>query len=104
MDTLSRAPLQEPIGTVISQETEHFVQSIMNSLPASAKCLEMYYSHQGIQRCRLRVASSVWWPGVTGTIEQFVQSCLTCQKLTAPLREPMLSTPLPNYPWEKSCR
>jgi len=39
--TLSRAPLQEPVdeSSVISQETEQFVQS---SLPATEKRLETY--------------------------------------------------------------
>ena len=62
---------------------------------------KIHLGHQGIQRCRLRVATSVWWPGVTSAIEQFVQSCPTCQKLTVPPREPMLTTPLPSYPWER---
>ena len=61
---------------------------------------KIQHGHQGIQRCRLHVASSVWWPGVTSTIEQFVQACPTCQKLTNLHREPLLSTPLPRYPWE----
>ena len=52
-------------------------------------------------RCRFRVASSEWWPGITSAIEQFIQSCPSCQKLTVPHREPMLSTPLPRYPWEQ---
>ena len=33
-------------------------------------------------------------------IEHYVQSCPTCQKLTIPPREPLMTTPLPNYPWE----
>ena len=37
---------------------------------------KMHHGYQGIQRCRLWVASSVWWPGVSNKIEQFVQSCL----------------------------
>jgi len=45
-------------------------------------------------------ASSVWWPGVASAIEQFVQSCPTCKKLAAAHQEPILPTPLPNYPWE----
>ena len=34
-------------------------------------------------------------------IEHFVQSCPTCQKLTVLSREPLMTTPLPNYPWER---
>ena len=38
---------------------------------------KIHHGHQGIHRCRLRVATSVWWPGVTTAIERFVQSCPT---------------------------
>ena len=62
---------------------------------------KIHNGHQGIQRCRLRVASSVWWPGVANAIEQFVRSCPTCQRLTVPHREPLLTTPSPSYPWER---
>ena len=62
---------------------------------------KIHHGHQGIQRCRLRVASSVWWPGVSSAIEQFVQSCPTCQRLTPLHREPLLITPLPSHPWER---
>ena len=47
------------------------------------------------------VASSVWWPGVSSAVEQFVQSCPVCQKLTIPPKEPLIPTTLPNYPWER---
>jgi len=134
-DTMSRAPLRDTIdeSSVASQDTEQFVQSITESLPASTKRLQLYgesqardklcskliefctsgwpdrnrlsrdlkeywrycgsltlsyglllyqsrivipldlrnetlqkihHGHQGIQRCRLCVTSSVWWPGV----------------------------------------
>jgi len=47
-DTLSRAPLQEPVdeSSVISQDTEQFVQSITDSLPATAKRLKTYAEAQ----------------------------------------------------------
>ena len=61
----------------------------------------IHHGHQGIQRCKLRVAFSVWWPGVSSAIEQFVQSYPVCQKLTIPPKEPLISTTLPNYPWER---
>ena len=62
---------------------------------------KIHHGHQGIQRCKLCVASSVWWPGVSSAIEQFVQSCPTCQRLTPSHREPSLITPLLSYPWER---
>ena len=33
---------------------------------------KIHHGPQGIHCCRLRVASSVWWPGVTTAIEQFI--------------------------------
>ena len=56
---------------------------------------KIHNGHQGVQRCKFYVFSSVWWPGITGTIEQFIQLCLTCQKLTIPH---LLPTLLPTYP------
>ena len=62
---------------------------------------KIHHGHRGIQCCRLRVASLVWWPGVTSAIKQFVQACPICQRSTNLHRESLLSTPLPSYPWER---
>ena len=48
----------------------------------------------------MRVSSSIWWPGVSREIENFVQSYPVCQKTTTPNREPLISTALPGHPWE----
>ena len=43
--------------------------------------LERIHSgHQGIERCRTRVSTSVWWPGVVHETTQMVQSCSECAK------------------------
>ena len=47
-----------------------------------------------------RVRSSVWWPGVTSQVKQFVENCRECAKVARPRREPLLPTPLPDYPWQ----
>ena len=62
---------------------------------------KIHTGHQGIVRCRLRVAESIWWPGVSHEVEHFIKSCAECQKNTVPPREPLMSTDLPSYPWEK---
>ena len=30
----------------------------------------------------MRASYSVWWPGVSKEVEEFVQACPTCQKTT----------------------
>ena len=62
---------------------------------------KIHQGHQGIQKCRQRVLSSVWWPGVTKNVEEFVKACPDCQRSTPTATEPLLSTPLPNHPWER---
>ena len=62
---------------------------------------KVHAGHQGIQRCRLRLATSVWWPGVLREIEQLVKSCPVCMKKTTPHTEPLLQPALPSHPWEK---
>ena len=62
---------------------------------------KIHQGHQGIQRCRLRIASSVWWPGVSKAIESYVKNCPQCLKSYTPPKEPLLSSPLPNRPWQK---
>ena len=62
---------------------------------------KIHCGHLGIERCHLRVTTSVWWPGVSSQMEQFIKQCPTCVKVTPPAREPMLSSELPKYPWQK---
>ena len=62
---------------------------------------KVHAGHQGIQRCHLRLATSVWWPGVSKEIEQFIKSCPVCMKNTRPHTEPLLQPALPRHPWEK---
>ena len=62
---------------------------------------KIHQGHQGIQRCRLRVNTSVWWPGVSRDMEEFVRSCLECQQSAILPREPLLQSPLPSHPWER---
>ena len=61
---------------------------------------KVHSGHQGIERCRARVKVSVWWPGVNKSITQMVQQCEVCAKDAAKKREPLIVTPLPDYPWQ----
>ena len=60
----------------------------------------IHCGHQGIERCRTRVSTSVWWPGVVHEIAQMVQSCSECAKEAENHKQPLIATPLPEYPWQ----
>ena len=46
------------------------------------------------------INSSVWWPGVSQSIAEKIRKCTTCAKESMPKKEPLLTTPLPDYPWQ----
>ena len=43
---------------------------------------------------------SVWWPGVMRSIAQLVQNCHECAEQTKNKKEPLITTPLSDYPWQ----
>lgn len=53
-------------------------------------------------KCRDRANSSVWWPGLSTELKNAVLQCHTClaQRPTQ-TREPLISTPLPDRPWQR---
>ena len=61
---------------------------------------KIHEGHQGIKRCRAIFNSSVWWPGVSRNIEEKIRNCTSCAKENVPKKEPLLTTPLPDYPWQ----
>ena len=61
---------------------------------------KIHKGHQGVERCCWRARASVWWPGVTHQITQTVQHCTTCAKEARQRKEPLMSTILPDYPWQ----
>ena len=63
---------------------------------------KLHRGHQGIQRCRLRAQMSVWWPGISSQIREFVNQCSECSKQAQQSKEPLISTQLPEYPWQKA--
>ena len=61
---------------------------------------KIHEGHQGIERCRQRAQSSVWWPGMSKQVIQYVQQCSVCCHENRPSKQPLLCTPLPDYPWQ----
>jgi len=66
-------------------------------VPPSLKQVVLSKIHMDIERCRMRVRESVWWPGVTSQMAQMVQNC---SKKAHCRKEPMLKSDLPDYPWQ----
>ena len=62
---------------------------------------KIHAGHQGVQRCRLRANTSVWWPGISHEVENMVKQCLRCARDHTLPNEPMIPTELPEYPWQK---
>ena len=61
----------------------------------------LHSGHQGITRSRLRAKLSVWWPRISGEIERYIKQCSICSKHFKNRKEPLIPTPLPEYPWQK---
>ena len=60
----------------------------------------IHEGHQGVEKCRWRTRQSVWWPGVVNQMQQFVENCRVCAREARPRKEPLMPTPLPDYPWQ----
>ena len=61
---------------------------------------KVHAGHLGIEKCKKRVAMSVWWPGVTQQVTQLVQNCQECAKQCRQGKEPLMPSSLPLYPWQ----
>ena len=61
---------------------------------------KIHHGHQGIQKCRSRASTAVWWPLMSSQINTMVKSCVEYSKHVRVNCEPMISTPLPEYPWQ----
>ena len=61
---------------------------------------KIHHGHQGIQKCRSRASTAVWWPGMSNQINTMVKFCVECSKHARLNCEPMITTPLPEHPWQ----
>lgn len=63
---------------------------------------KLHDGHMGINKCQNRAEQAVWWPGISSDIKAAVASCSHCQEHRPSQRsEPLISTPLPDKPWER---
>lgn len=73
-------------------------------VPKSLRNLMLKYlhaAHSGIEKTRQRARQIVYWPQMSIDIEKIVSKCQPCQThRTSNQKEPLISHPLPNRPWE----
>lgn len=62
---------------------------------------DIHSGHQGIVKCRARARQSVWWPGLSVHISQLVENCDICSQHRAVHREPLMTTPVQDCPWQR---
>ena len=69
--------------------------------PLQKQTLEkIHHGQQGIQKCKFRASAAVWWPVISSQIKSVVRSCVECSNPIQVNCEPMISIPLPEYPWQ----
>ena len=61
----------------------------------------IHQGHLGITKCRARARTSVWWPGLSKSIEDMISNCVTCAKHRPEQREPLMPASFPSRPWER---
>ena len=60
-----------------------------------------HQGHQGIVKTKSRLREKVWWPGMDRDCEKFCRQCHGCQVVSQPNGpEPVVSTELPDGPWQ----
>ena len=64
------------------------------------KLAAIHQGHQAVERSLMRMRASVWWRGVTRDVK-YAENCRECAKERRPKREPMIPTPLPQFPWQQ---
>lgn len=63
---------------------------------------KIHSSHLGIEGCLRRARESLFWPGMSSDIKQYIESCDICHTYEArQQRETLMSHDLPTRPWER---
>ena len=62
---------------------------------------KIHAGHLGLSKCRDRAKQSVWWPGMSTQLADFVSKCQVCVRDKGTATEPMVATEVPDLPWQK---
>lgn len=74
---------------------------VPNSLRAEV-LRSLHKAHQGVTKVLQRAESSVFWPGIRRRVEDTTMACGPCMSAErAAKSEPLISTPVPQYPFQK---
>ena len=72
---------------------------VPTALRERAKLL-IHEGHPGIQKSREIIRRKMWWPGIMKEIDNMVDSCIECKRISArPRPEPMHRHVMPDSPW-----
>nr|XP_054749950.1 uncharacterized protein K02A2.6-like [Lytechinus pictus] len=61
----------------------------------------LHQGHLGITKCRGRARESVWWPGLSTSLEEMISNCTTCAIHRQQVHEPLMTSSFPSRPWER---
>ncbi|UYV72119.1 hypothetical protein LAZ67_9001873 [Cordylochernes scorpioides] len=61
----------------------------------------LHEGHLGIEKCRGRARSSVWWPRISQEIGELVRNCPNCIEERSNPQQPLIVSDFPSRPWEK---
>ena len=60
------------------------------------------YIHAGITKCYLTARTLIYWPRINNNIEDYINWCPTCIRLSLTLLgEPLINYDVPQGPWQK---
>lgn len=61
----------------------------------------LHSGHQAITKCLQQARNSIWWLGISKQLKTFVEDCPTCAKNRYQLAELLITSTIPEYPWQR---
>lgn len=81
---------------ILLKVTKLVIPSVLrNSIPG-----RLHEGHQDIVKCRKCACQSVWWPGLSQQLNEWVLKCRTCIKKHTNHSDTLAQAELPDRPWQ----